>query len=505
MNPPSPESEGPADDATAPPQNDRRRGPRVLQLGFVIGAIVGPLVVTALAAMLVGIAAAAVAGAVLAAFGVRAVLLSNTPPVTSDSGIAVDRASEPSLFAAIDRAVTIAEADSVDEVVLVHDVDLFVTCESRLLGLVPQRRVLAVGVGLLDTVRVDEFTALLVRELRAASASTPDAAVVRGREAALAAPQHTPRWPIDPPILAYLGRFARSAETTARHHALSADALAGQRCGVDATSGALRMQSVASAAFGRYLEEYAAPLWDEGSYPVDLYAGFRSFLTDPARRSYLGELRQHQVSNVEDLSDGTPALRQRLAVIARVEQSELAGERPDPARDLLTDPSGTEERMSARLASVATASPDMAATRLDDPEAPVWTRRQLRMAVTLADAARRARPDDAERGLRLALQAFGADAVSIASLLDGASNSLVPDGPPLVVRDHLRAAIGMALVDHADCRWQVDFGGPVQLVGPDAQRVPLDDWLDELAADPARHGTVATWLTQVGVPLPAAA
>ena len=308
-------------------------------------------------------------------------------------------------------------------------------------------------------------------------------------------------------MTAHLKAFVRASGDVARRQEFAADALAAGQAGAATMSGALRMQAISGPAFDRYLSEYASPLWTEGAYPPDLYTGFQAFLTAPGRRDYLVELRQHEG---DDGARGTrPPLRQRLAVVSRTGSDDDALATASPARDLLADAEDVEELVSARLGQLSTGSNELTPARLDDPRAPLWTRRELRRAVLLARAVRCSLPSDPESGIRLALRAFGEH--SSATAVQLAPTLLALDGPErseaerAVLRTHLRAAIGMGLVDHAACLWKIDFGGPIDLVGPDGERVPLDDWLDELIADPSRHDAVATWLTQVGVPVPAAA
>ncbi len=70
---------------------------------------------------------------------------------------------------------------------------------------------------------------------------------------------------------------------------------------------------------------------------------------------------------------------------------------------------------------------------------------------------------------------------------------------------YLRASVGSVLAVHAGCRWQMSWGGPPRLVGPDGAVVDIDEWVDGAVMNEVPAAVFIDWLSQVGIPFDAAA
>ncbi|HEY8374350.1 MAG TPA: M48 family metallopeptidase, partial [Pseudonocardiaceae bacterium] len=79
-------------------------------------------------------------------------------------GVRVEREDQPELWAVVDELAEIARTRGPDEIRVVSDVDIAVWEEPKLLGLLPGRRYLEIGLPLLAGLSVGELRAALAHE-----------------------------------------------------------------------------------------------------------------------------------------------------------------------------------------------------------------------------------------------------------------------------------------------------------------------------------------------------
>ncbi|MEU6243690.1 M48 family metalloprotease [Streptomyces sp. NPDC047024] len=175
-----------------------------------------------------------------------------------------------------------------DELYLTAEMNAGVSEQSRLLGLLPGRRRMFVGLPLLAGLTGPRLRALLAHEFgHFGHLDTRLCGVVmRGRAAVL----HTEwmfgegsTW-LHRAIGGFYARYARvflrTSQSVARHQEFAADAVAARHAGRDATTALLRSLPDLDAAWSHYLATYAAMGEPVGALPPagEVYGGFRHLL-----------------------------------------------------------------------------------------------------------------------------------------------------------------------------------------------------------------------------------
>ncbi|MFI0940325.1 M48 family metalloprotease [Streptomyces sp. NPDC021020] len=271
-------------------------------------------------------------------------------------GVAVTQQDEPELWAEV-RAVADGLGERPpQELYLTFDVNASVAEQSRLLGLLPGRRRLTVGVPLLVGLDRAELRSVLAHEFgHYTNGDTRlGAAALRGRAAMV----HTVRifsrdlvWfdrVVGAIYLGYARMYLRRSFALSREQELAADRVAAGLAGGAATAAALRAVPVLDAAHTYYLETYAtmgAPL--RALPPAgELYGGFRRMAAArPGER--LAALAEGRRPKPPHTYDTHPPVAERLARLEALPAPDAAPAtaEPGPAAVLLRDP----ERVLAAL------------------------------------------------------------------------------------------------------------------------------------------------------------
>ncbi|MFI0898661.1 M48 family metallopeptidase [Streptomyces sp. NPDC020983] len=271
-------------------------------------------------------------------------------------GVAVTEQDGPELWAEV-RAVADGLGERVPhELYLTFDVNASVAEQSRLLGLLPGRRRLTVGVPLLVGLDRAELRAVLAHEFgHYGNGDTRlGAAALRGRAAMV----HTVRvfsrdlvWfdrVVGAVYLGYARMYLRRSFALSREQEFAADRVAARQAGPAALAAALRALPVLDAARTYYLETYAAMGEPVGALPPagELYGGFRRMVAArPGER--LAALAETRRPTPPHEYDTHPSLTDRLARLGELPAADAA---PAPAAAgsaiaLLRDP----ERVLAAL------------------------------------------------------------------------------------------------------------------------------------------------------------
>ncbi|MFF3001112.1 M48 family metallopeptidase [Streptomyces sp. NPDC057950] len=231
---------------------------------------------------------------------------------------------QPELWAQIQAAAEVTGQRPPDELYLVAEANAGVAEQGRLLGLLPGRRRMLIGLPLLDGLTVPQLRAVLAHEFgHYANLDTRLGAItMRGREALLhtvevfaqgSTPLHRT---IGNLYVGYARMFLRASQSVARHQELAADQTAGQHAGRDATAAALRALPILAAAHTHYLETYPAMGSVLEALPPhgEVHAGFRRMLA--ARTSeQLALLSSHQRPSRPHPYDSHPPTDERIALI----------------------------------------------------------------------------------------------------------------------------------------------------------------------------------------------
>jgi hypothetical protein len=105
----------------------------------------------------------------------------------------------------------------------------------------------------------------------------------------------------------------------------------------------------ASAAWDFFVSRYVVPLWQAGTAPQDLYAGYRRLLAEPSRQSQLDEVRASATQEEpDDPYDSHPTLAARVDHVRQLPDRDAPGD-DRPARALLRDARAAERQVTDEL------------------------------------------------------------------------------------------------------------------------------------------------------------
>ncbi|MDH6576220.1 M48 family metallopeptidase [Kitasatospora sp. MAP5-34] len=481
----------------------------------------------------------------------RVVFLSRRPKADRDGppGLLVTPEQQPALWARVRRLTELTGTREPAEIRLIPVVNAAVSERTRLLGLLPGRRTLHVGVPLLLGLSEAEFDAVLAHEIghysnqdvrlaglnfstrravqhtvdglnrRAARRKAEQAAVLKATAAARVAKGRKPSGGratggLDQALAglftAYAKLYFRVSESVSRRQEYAADRAAARIAGRDATASALRAIPVLDSAYDVYLGCYALLGWDAGllPFPGEVYGGFARLLADPERRVELADLRDrlpYDEADPYDPYDSHPPIAARVAAIEALPPDGRGPDGSGPALALLTRPGQT-------LAAVEQATLDPAAdakARLDWPE--------------LANRTGSARYIERAEQLRLAARSLGlpgtlagvlealtlGHAWELADQLPKTARAQVVTGRAArefarpVLRRALSDLILLSLIEAGLAHWEFSWSRPMALRLPDGVADALPAALDAAVADssdPAGLRALAALL-----PLPASA
>lgn len=426
------------------------------------------------------------------AFGlVRGLFFSGRADPIDQAGVAVDAQSQPALLSVVDAVASRLGQRPPDLVLLVPDVNAFVASEDRLLGLRPGRRVLGIGVPLLDVLRTDELAAVLAHEFgHLASGDTRLGGLVyRGRSSISRTVSAIGGTLVGLVFVAYAKLYLRVSLAVSRRQELAADINAARLFGPDVHERALREVDVAGAAFEHFLRAYAVPLWEHQRTPADLYGGFRSYRADPTRAHKLWELRARTDPTPSDPYDSHPSLAERVAVLRGLPPGHEVVPDRRPARELLSDPVGVEAEVAAVLERSVSPSQRLAAVPWEEAGPLVLGRTDQQVAMIDGLAAQLGGPG---RGLRgaLALVAAGRGP-ELGAALARAVGGIAPEGDRVLLARELGVAVGAGLVARGDHRWVLTWGPSAAVESRDGRVIDLAALVDRTFDDPALAGCLA--------------
>lgn len=253
-------------------------------------------------------------------------------------GAAVTPRDEPELWRTVTELAARVRTRVPDEIRLVPDVNAAVSEDARLLGLIPGRRRMYVGVPLVLTLSADELRAVLCHELGHYSGSHTRLGGItyRGRTSLIRTIQRLSRHPIIRGVfLLYAKLYLRVSQAVSRRQELEADAAAVAVAGRRPMGDALRKVRTSAVTWEFYLNTHCRLIGPAQARPADLFAGFFSLFHEPRMGAELARL----VEAPEERSpyDSHPSLAERLVAIERLPEPSVRPD-PRPARALLADP-----------------------------------------------------------------------------------------------------------------------------------------------------------------------
>ncbi|WP_329271631.1 M48 family metallopeptidase [Streptomyces sp. NBC_01451] len=328
----------------------------------------------------------AVVSVLLAIPLVRGLLMLRTPKGEEPAGLPVSEADEPELWRTVRELADQVGTRAPSRILLTGDVNAAVSEDARLLGLLPGRRLLCLGVPLMQGLTEAQLHAVLAHELGhyAGSDTRLAALTLRGRvqllrtirnfeeragstearervrqerKNARAVARGKEGREIDTGgagityrvlarvYTAYAELYLRATLADSRRQEYAADASAARIAGRDATASALREIPVLTGAFGFYARSYATLGTDAGLLPPrgQVFGGFGRMLT--ARQLELAGLRSELPTEPASPYDSHPPVADRVRRIELLPADGRADEAHGAAIAVLAD----EERTFAAL------------------------------------------------------------------------------------------------------------------------------------------------------------
>ncbi|HEY8212124.1 MAG TPA: M48 family metallopeptidase [Myxococcaceae bacterium] len=309
-------------------------------------------------------------------FGGLTVLWSILPRIDKfvPPGPELSDAEQPALFKEIRRVAAMVGQQPPAHVYLAPDVNAFVTERGGWMG-IGSRRVMGVGLGLMNLLTVSELRAVLAHEFghfdggdtklgpwiyktrgaiirtvqnlfRAGAASADSDLQTVGLVLTL----------IGKPFHWFAKLYLRITHAISRAQEYSADRLAATTQGAQALVEGLKKAHRGGLAFGVYLRTELAPLLGQKRQPP-LGEGFRRFLTAEVVAEGLTKAEAEELAEgKQDPYDTHPPLRERIRNVEALGASGVKDD-PRPAVELLADVPALEAKLCAAWTEGATLTP----------------------------------------------------------------------------------------------------------------------------------------------------
>jgi Zn-dependent protease with chaperone function len=383
-------------------------------------------------------------------------------------GLLVTAEQAPALWQQIHELAGEMGTRGPDEIRLIPDVNAGVTEETKLLGLIPGRRILVLGLPLLQALSVDQLRAVIGHELgHYSGAHTRLGAIAyRGRLAMHGTVDEVSKWNVFGwAFRGYAWLYRLVSTAVGRDKEYEADRAAVRVAGPAAAISALREVEAAELAWNFYFGRYVEYGLELGYAPDDLFGGFGQLYT--ARADELAEFRDNPPEHETSRWDTHPSLADRTAAM-----------RDAPVVDRTAD-----DRPATVLVPDATAL----GLALQREVVDFGRRTVLPWPDFTAAATTLMVQGQADRVFRSVARRTGVAQPGLAEVLALVENGKLgevaaeffPDatrreaaGKFVVVMDTL---IELAAVRSGLARWQHSWSGPARLVGTDGEPVDYSE------------------------------
>lgn len=260
------------------------------------------------------------------------------PPDPTDE-VEVPGSEEPELHEEVRRLAEASGTRPPDRIVVVHDVNAYVSEFGPLLGLVSGRRTLGIGTPLLDGLDVTQLRSVLAHELgHLAGGDTRMGPLTYRTDQVLARIITTLRGGVVARLFAWYWHLQRRVSSRVRRsQEVVADRPAVRVAGRQATADALRAVEVLAHVDGYVAGAYLAPLVESGHRPDDLTGGMRGVLAEPGTVASIIAAIDATRPAVDPLASHPPT-PERIARIAELPDEQPVDHDHRAARCLLRDP-----------------------------------------------------------------------------------------------------------------------------------------------------------------------
>ena len=263
-------------------------------------------------------------------------------------GPRLDETEQPRLFAELRAVATATRQEMPTDVYLINEVNAWVSNRGGTMGF-GGRRVMGIGLPLLQGLTISEFKAVLAHEFGHYAAGDvrlgpwiykTRAAIGRAMESLS---ESWLAWIFD----AYGKMFMRLTLAISRQQEFLADALAARTVHPMVMASALRRTGGLAPAFATYWTHEVAPALEAGYLPP-IATGFNQFLGAPRISEAITRTVSDEVQESESsLYDTHPPLKERLEALNRIAKPNVPFSSEPPAASLLED---VEQRARQLLA-----------------------------------------------------------------------------------------------------------------------------------------------------------
>jgi Zn-dependent protease with chaperone function len=232
-------------------------------------------------------------------------------------GPRVTASREPQLFAVLEEIAAPAGQALPSEVYLVNDVNAFVTQRGGVMG-IGSRRVMGLGLPLMQSVTVQEFKAILAHEFGHYHAGDVSLGpwIHKTRAAIGRTIQQLSDNVLQKVFVAYGNLFLRVTHAVSRRQEFVADEVAARVAGAGAMISGLRKVHAAAFGFHQYWQSEVAPLLSAGHLPP-VSQGFSLFMSRASVVSVLqAVVTREEAQGQTGPYDTHPSLRDRIAALA---------------------------------------------------------------------------------------------------------------------------------------------------------------------------------------------
>jgi Zn-dependent protease with chaperone function len=283
--------------------------------------------------------------------GAGAILWAIVPRIDrfQDPGPRLLEGEHPRLFAVLRRVAEDTGQAMPSEVFLVAQLNAWVAQRGGVMGF-GSRRVMGLGLPLLEALTVQQFRAVLAHEFGHYYGGDTRLGpwIYKTRAAIERTLQslHRHSTALAKPFQWYGQAFVRITHGVSRQQELSADALAARTVGARPLVEGLRLLHGSDGAFSAYWSQEIVPVLQLGARPP-FAAGFRQFVGAPEIRTAIDEAIARELAEGEaGPYDTHPCLRDRVAAVAALPAGEVPPADPR-ARDLLETPDAVEAKLIA--------------------------------------------------------------------------------------------------------------------------------------------------------------
>lgn len=424
-------------------------------------------------------------------------------------GVRLTEAEQPELWAKVRRVAASVGTRPPDEIRLVSLVNAGVTEKARLLGLIPGRRLLFVGVPLMAGLTERELESVLAHEFgHYANRDTRLSGITyRGRAAIIHTLQqiagtHGPNSILAKIFLAYAKLYFRVSEAVCRRQELAADAASVRVAGRAATVSSLGKIRPLGTVWAFYQDTYVGIGVASGYLPREVMHGFSQVLADPGRQGEMRKLVEEAPPEAESPYDSHPPISRRVALIEAGDPGP-APDGPDrPAPELIRD-AGT------LFEAVFTESLNAKGRSLQRLEWAEFMNSSVRGSLTVNAKATLVAAGVAERGAPDLASLLGAleagKAMQLAGLMPGSGSGTAATAQQREalrtrLREGVTAVAWLALADAGKARWEVSWSELASITVAEGFEAELGALIDAAVAEVPDVGPLREMLAAAGVP-----